>query len=115
MAGAKILIVEDEMITGCAIAEQLKRIGYEVTGFVSSGEAAIASVAALVAPRLRPDQMLVHCSGSVPLAALGGWQDGCLSLRFRGSGSRDVCSSHRLAQRAWRYVHSRAFGQTCLP
>lgn len=45
MAGAKILIVEDEMITGCAIAEQLKRIGYEVTGFVSSGEAAIASVA----------------------------------------------------------------------
>ena len=44
MAGAKILIVEDEMITACAIAEQLKRLGYEVTGFVSSGAAAIASV-----------------------------------------------------------------------
>lgn len=45
MAGEKILIVEDEMITGCAISQQLKRLGYEVTDLVNSGRAALDSIA----------------------------------------------------------------------
>ena len=41
---AKILIVEDEMIIGANISLQLSKLGYEVTGIVSRGEAAIAHV-----------------------------------------------------------------------
>ncbi|MDP5172421.1 MAG: DUF2520 domain-containing protein [Bacteroidia bacterium] len=53
------------------VASDLSGIPSSQIIFLVVSDAAIASVAALVAPRLRPDQMLVHCSGSVPLAALG--------------------------------------------
>ena len=41
MANAKILVVEDEGIVAKDIMNSLTRLGYEVTGVVSSGEEAI--------------------------------------------------------------------------
>ncbi len=40
----KILVVEDEMIVGAKIAMQLTNLGYEVTGILSNGLEALASV-----------------------------------------------------------------------
>ncbi|WP_322744442.1 MULTISPECIES: ATP-binding protein [unclassified Coleofasciculus] len=51
---AKILIVEDEIITAQAIAAQLKRLGYEVADIVNSGTAALAKVV-----ETRPDLVLM--------------------------------------------------------
>jgi len=51
---AKILIVEDEMIIGANISLQLSKLGYEVTGIESRGEAAIAHV-----KHNRPDIVLM--------------------------------------------------------
>ncbi len=44
MLNAKILVVEDEMLVAEDIAGRLRRLGYEVTDIVESGEEAIASV-----------------------------------------------------------------------
>lgn len=44
MNQAKILVVEDEMLVAEDIAGRLKRLGYDVTDIVESGEEAIASV-----------------------------------------------------------------------
>ncbi|MBV9389651.1 MAG: response regulator [Chroococcidiopsidaceae cyanobacterium CP_BM_ER_R8_30] len=45
MSAAKILVVEDEVITSTAIKEQLNQLGYTVVDKVASGSAAIKSVA----------------------------------------------------------------------
>lgn len=45
MPTTKIMVVEDEVITSEVIAEQLGQLGYTVTDTVTSGTAAIASVA----------------------------------------------------------------------
>lgn len=44
MNAAKILVVEDEMLVAEDIAGRLRRLGYQVTDMVESGEEAIASV-----------------------------------------------------------------------
>jgi signal transduction histidine kinase len=44
MLNSKILVVEDEMLVAEDIAGRLRRLGYEVTDIVESGEEAIASV-----------------------------------------------------------------------
>jgi signal transduction histidine kinase len=44
MLNAKILVVEDEMLVAEDIAGRLRRLGYQVTDIVESGEEAIASV-----------------------------------------------------------------------
>lgn len=41
MAGARILITEDELIVALEIEETLKKLGYIVVGKVTSGEEAI--------------------------------------------------------------------------
>jgi two-component sensor histidine kinase/CheY-like chemotaxis protein len=45
MSATKILIVEDEVITSEVIADQLGQLGYTVTDTVTSGTAALASIA----------------------------------------------------------------------
>jgi len=45
MSAAKILVVEDEVVTSEVIAEQLNQLGYTVVDTVASGSAAIKSVA----------------------------------------------------------------------
>jgi CheY-like chemotaxis protein len=42
---ARILLVEDEIITATALEKSLRSLGYDVVGIVSSGEAAIAQAA----------------------------------------------------------------------
>lgn len=54
MTGAKILIVEDEVIVAEVIAAMLRQLGYQVTAVVSSGEAAIAK-----ATDTQPDLVLM--------------------------------------------------------
>ncbi len=54
MAGANILIVEDEGITGEYLMLVLKSRGYEVAGVVPSGEDAFA-----IAVTIRPDLVLM--------------------------------------------------------
>lgn len=54
MSPAKILIVEDEIITAETIADQLERLGYAVADTVSSGEAALESIS-----RHQPDLVLM--------------------------------------------------------
>ena len=50
----KILIVEDEMIIGANISLQLSKLGYDVTGIESRGEAAISHI-----KQNRPDIVLM--------------------------------------------------------
>ena len=59
---AKVLIVEDERIVAMSLRQHLCELGYEVTGSVSSGEAAIAR-----AERALPDVVLmdIHLAGQV--------------------------------------------------
>lgn len=54
MVSLKILVVEDEVIVARTIANQLKQLGYTVTGTSSSGAAAIAKVA-----ETQPDLILM--------------------------------------------------------
>lgn len=54
MATAKILIVEDEILTAQVIANQLKQLGYEVVAIVSSGCAALTKTA-----EIHPDLVLM--------------------------------------------------------
>ena len=54
MAKVKILVVEDESIVAKDIQNTLKKLGYEVTGVVSSGEKAIREV-----EENRPDLILM--------------------------------------------------------
>ncbi len=42
---ARILIVEDEIITATALEKSLRNLGYDVVGIASSGEAAIRQAA----------------------------------------------------------------------
>jgi DNA-binding NarL/FixJ family response regulator len=42
---ARILLVEDEIITAAALEKSLRNLGYDVVGIVSSGEAAIRQAA----------------------------------------------------------------------
>ena len=51
----RILLVEDEPIVAVGILNRLKKLGYEVTGMVTSGEDAI-----LHAGRVRPDLVLME-------------------------------------------------------
>ena len=51
---ARVLVVEDEPIVAFELAERLKRLGYEVTGAVPSGEEALERFAAD-----RPDIVLL--------------------------------------------------------
>jgi EAL domain-containing protein (putative c-di-GMP-specific phosphodiesterase class I)/AmiR/NasT family two-component response regulator len=44
MSGHRILIVEDELLIGRQLEKKLHRLGYVVTGIVSSGDAAIRAV-----------------------------------------------------------------------
>jgi CheY-like chemotaxis protein len=53
-AKARILLVEDEIITAKALEKSLRNLGYDVIGIVSSGEAAIRRAAELV-----PDLILM--------------------------------------------------------
>jgi CheY-like chemotaxis protein len=59
---ARVLIVEDEHITALDVARQLRRLGYEVVGFASSGPQAIERALAL-----RPHVVLmdIHLQGSM--------------------------------------------------
>jgi chemotaxis response regulator CheB len=59
---ANVLIVEDERIVAMSLERQLLRLGYEVAGSVSSGEAAIR-----VARRTLPDVVLmdIHLAGRI--------------------------------------------------
>jgi CheY-like chemotaxis protein len=54
MAGASILIVEDEHIVGLDIRRALERLGYNVLAVVNSGEAAIQQ-----ATEMQPDLILM--------------------------------------------------------
>jgi two-component system, response regulator PdtaR len=54
MSGERILIVEDEAITGMTIREMVRMFGYEPHGPVVSGQAAVTSALAL-----RPDVILM--------------------------------------------------------
>lgn len=54
VAAAKILIVEDQLITARAIAEQLTRLGYRVVDIVHSGTDALTKAA-----KTRPDLVLM--------------------------------------------------------
>lgn len=54
MAVAKILIVEDEILIAQVIADQLKRLGYEIVGIVNSGGAALT-----LAAETHPDLVLM--------------------------------------------------------
>lgn len=54
MTTTNILVVEDERILAKGIEKQLKRLGYEVAGLVSSGEEAVRQ-----AKELRPDLILM--------------------------------------------------------
>ena len=51
---ARILVVEDEIITATALEKSLRSLGYDVIGIVSSGEAAISQAAEKV-----PDLILM--------------------------------------------------------
>jgi len=53
-AKARILLVEDEIITAKALEKSLRNLGYTVVGIVSSGEAAIRRAAETV-----PDLILM--------------------------------------------------------
>ena len=44
MSGSNILIVEDELLIARQLKKKLMRLGYSVTGIVSSGEEAIQEV-----------------------------------------------------------------------
>jgi len=59
---AKVLIVEDERIVAMSLERRLRSMGYQVTGSVSSGEAAIR-----LARRTTPDVVLmdIHLAGRV--------------------------------------------------
>ncbi len=54
MANAKILIVEDEMISAAALRNDLKKMGYEVCSLAATGEKAIR-----IAEAERPDIVLM--------------------------------------------------------
>jgi len=54
MSAAKILVVEDEIITAEAIADQLQQLGYVLAGIASSGRSAIEKAAAT-----QPDLVLM--------------------------------------------------------
>ncbi len=54
MAGKRILIVEDEIITAKDIKECLQDNGYVVLAIISSGEEAIKKVEGVVPALLRP-------------------------------------------------------------
>jgi signal transduction histidine kinase len=58
MSDIKILITEDEAIVARDIANRLRKMGYEVTDIVDSGEAAIASVLAIQPDLILMDIML---------------------------------------------------------
>lgn len=58
MSNIKILITEDEAIVARDIANRLRRMGYEITDIVDSGEAAIASVLAAQPDLILMDIML---------------------------------------------------------
>ncbi len=58
MSAPKILIVEDEVITSEVIAEQLSQLGYTVTDTVTSGTAALASIAKTLPDLVLMDIML---------------------------------------------------------
>jgi PAS domain S-box-containing protein len=60
VARAKILIVEDEIITAQAIAGQLKRLGYDVVDIANSGTAALAKVAETCPDLVLMDIVLKH-------------------------------------------------------
>ena len=53
-AKARILLVEDEIITATALEKSLKNLGYDVVGIVSSGEQAVRRAAEKV-----PDLILM--------------------------------------------------------
>jgi len=59
---ANVLIVEDERIVAINLEKRLGKLGYEVGGVVSSGEAAIE-----LAGRILPDVILmdIHLAGSI--------------------------------------------------
>ena len=59
---AKVLIVEDERIVAINLEKRLGKLGYKVSGVVSSGEAAIE-----LAGRILPDVILmdIHLAGSI--------------------------------------------------
>ena len=54
MRKAKVMIVEDEIITGAALRKDLQNLGYEVCSLASSGEKAIQ-----IAENERPDVVLM--------------------------------------------------------
>lgn len=58
----KILVVEDERIVALNLKQRLTRMGYEVTGVVTSGEKALAAIEAI-----RPDIVLmdIHIDGDM--------------------------------------------------
>ena len=64
MSKARIMVVEDELLAVQIISRELKTLGYEVAGVLTSGEEAVAQVA-----ELRPDLILMDI-------VLGGKMDG---------------------------------------
>jgi len=62
MAGERILIVEDEVITGMDVRGMLRIFGYEPYGPVATGKAAVESALAL-----RPDVILMDVTLKGPM------------------------------------------------
>lgn len=54
MKPSRVLVVEDDELIATDLQCRLKRLGYEVSGWTSSGEAAVAA-----SRRLRPDVVLM--------------------------------------------------------
>lgn len=92
----KILIVEDEVISGMFLAEAVKRRGYLVTGSVGSGEKSIESVL-----HHKPDLILmdiqlqgkmdgieaaiaINAQDNVPVIFITGYDDSLLKARALG-------------------------------
>ena len=73
----KILIVEDEQLIGLMLAEEVRRLGCEVTAVVTTGQAAIRS-----AQRNPPDAVLMDVS-------LAGVLDGIETARII-KGKRNI-------------------------
>ncbi len=65
MAGERILIVEDEVITGMELRELVRMFGYEPHGPVVSGKAAVESALAL-----RPDVILMDVMLKGPMTGI---------------------------------------------
>ncbi len=88
MAGRRILVVEDEEITGLTIREMLEGFGYEVHGPVASGKAAIASALAIHPDLILMDIVLKGPINGIQAAEAIRSQHRCQVIYVSGSSDR---------------------------